>query len=302
MSQQRRLARLHRRALLFGMLPAAALARLRFGAAPVQATPLAIPYFHQYLGNISDDFDCGPTCVGMVLQGFGLRPSGLSNAAWVASIRRTMGVPPTIGTLYPDLQRAFSAYGLQTSFVPSALPGEPDTEIAMMRDAIAAGNAVVAMVHGATLGRGADYGDHWVVPVGFTNDGQVQLHDPDDQAPRWAGWVRGGDITMATSLFAQAGLHAQSGPYAIVVAPPAPSSSLQVGQTAHISGTGGDGAWLRGAPAIGDDSDKIAALPDGTAVTIAGPLPPPNADGHDWIGVSTADGRQGYIAADFLVP
>ena len=299
MSHLPHLPRLRRRALLLGVLPAA-LARLRFGVISARATPLAIPYFDQYLGNPSDDYDCGPTCVAMVLQGFGMRPGGVSNAGWVASIRRTMGVPPTIGTFYADLQRAFAAYGLQTSYIPSALPGEPESEMQMMRDAIAAGNGVVAMVHGATLGRGAAYGDHWVVPVGFTDDGQVHLHDPDDQAPRWAGWVRGGDIMLSESLFAQAGLHAQSGPYAIVIAPPAPASGLQIGQTAHIAGTGGDGAWLRSAPQIGDDSDKIKALPDGTAVSIVGPLPPPNADGHDWIGVSTADGQQGYIAADFL--
>ena len=295
-----RLPRIARRSLLFGLLPAAAFLRLRLTLAPAHATPVSIPYMHQYLGNSSDDFDCGPTCVAMVLQGFGLRPSGLSDAGWVASVRRTMGVPPSIGTYFSDLQRAFAAYGLPTSLVPSSLPGEPEAEVAMMRDAIAAGNAVVAMLHGATLGRGAQYGDHWVVPVGFTADGLAHLHDPDDQAPRWAGWIRGGDITISESLFAQAGLEAQSGPYALIIAPTVSGGGPRVGQSARISGTNGDGAWLRSSAAVGDNSNKIKALPDGTAVTVIGPLPPPNADGHDWIGVSTADGTQGYIAADFL--
>jgi hypothetical protein len=294
--------RLRRRALLFGLLPATFAARLIALPRLVLAKSLTIPYLHQYLGNSSDDYDCGPTCVAMVLEAFGLRPSGLSDAGWVAKVRRTMGVPPYIGTIFDDLQRAFTAYGLQTSLIPSALPGEPDTEIGMMRDALAAGSLVIPLVHGATLGRGDAYGDHWVVLIGFTADGQAHLHDPDDQQPRWSGWVRGGDIMLATALLAQAGLHAQSGPYALVVAPPGTAAAMQQGRTAHITGTDGDGAWLRSTPAVGDNSNKLLALPDGTAVTVIGPLPPPHADGHDWIGVSTADGQQGYIAAEFVGP
>jgi hypothetical protein len=289
-------SRLSRRAVLRGVLFGALTSTLPFAVRRAAARDLTVPYLHQYLGNPSDDHDCGPACVAMVLQAFGLRPAGLSNAGWVAQVRRAMGVPPSIGTVFADLQRACSAYGLHTSFVPSSLPGEPNAEMQMMRDALDAGNLVIALVHGATLGRGTAYGDHWVVVTGFTSDGQTHLLDPDDQPPRWSGWIRGGDIMLSTALFARACMEAQPGPYGLIISPP--GGGLAVGASARIAGTDGDGAWLRSSPGIGDN--KVRILPEGTAVTIVGPLPPPSADGHEWIGVRTADGTQGYVAAEYV--
>jgi len=97
------------------------------------AGELPMRYFHQYLGNASDPHDCGPTSVAMVLDAYNLRPAGLSDARFVASIRRSMGLPTNIGTIYDDLERAFSAYGLRYALVPSSLPGEPDAEVQLMR-------------------------------------------------------------------------------------------------------------------------------------------------------------------------
>lgn len=288
-----------RTALFVLLVTIAAVAGVRL-ATPAAAVSDAPTYLHQYLGNSSDDFDCGPASAAMVLQAFGLRPGGLSNAGWVASVRRTMGVPPNIGTIFDDLQRAFTAYGLQTSFVPSSLPGEPQAEVGMMRDALNAGDLVIPLVHGAALGRGQDYGDHWVVLVGFTGDGSAHLLDPDDQAPRWSGWVRGGDITIPASLLAQATLKAQPGPYALVIYPPGQGTPLTVGAAAHISGTDGDGAFLRSSPGLGDN--KLTLLPEGAAVTVNGPIPAATADGYDWISVTTADGQQGYVAANYVAP
>jgi hypothetical protein len=264
------------------------------------AVDLSMRYIHQYLGNASDDHDCGPASVAMVLSAYGVRPSGLSDAAFVRSIRRTMGLPSDIGTVFDDLERAFDAYGLRYSLIPSSLPGEPTAEIQMMRDAIEGGDLVIPLVHGAVLGRGERYGDHWPVLAGFSADGgSVHLLDPDDQAPRTSDWVRGGDITISAGLLAQATLHAQPGPYALIIYPPGRGTSrpLQAGMAAHVAGTDGDGAYLRSSPGVGDN--KLALLPEGTAVTVVGPFPAPNADGHDWIGVSV-NGQQGYVAADYI--
>jgi hypothetical protein len=260
------------------------------------AADLQMRYIHQYLGNASDDHDCGPASVAMVLDAYNLRPAGTSDARFVASIRRTMGLPANIGTVFDDLERAVSAYGLRYSLIPSSLPGEPATEYQLMRDAIDAGNLVIPLVHGAVLGRGEAYGDHWPLLVGV-GDGSVHLLDPDDQAARSSDWVRGGNIMMSTSLFEQATIKAQPGPYALVIYAPGHRTPLQAGSQAQIMGTDGDGAWLRSTPAIGDN--KLTLLPEGSAVTVVGPFPPPSADGHQWIGVSI-NGQQGYVAADYV--
>lgn len=260
---------------------------------------LGIHYIHQYLGNPSDTKDCGPASVAMVLDAYNLRPAGISDARFVASIRRTMGVPNTIGTIFDDLQRAFTAYGLRTSLIPSSLPGEPDAEVQLMRDAIGAGELVIPLVHGSVLGRGDAYGDHWPVLAGFIDSDAVHLLDPDDQAPRSSAWVRGGDITMSVALLTQSTLKAQPGPYALVIYPPGrpPATTLRAGGTAVIADTDGDGAYLRSSPGLGDN--KLVLLSEGTALTVIGPFPPPSADGHQWIGVS-ANGQQGYVAAEYV--
>jgi len=260
------------------------------------AADLQMRYIHQYLGNVSDAHDCGPASVAMVLDAYNLRPAGVSDARFVASIRRTMGVPVDTGTVFADLAHAFDAYGLRYSLIPSGLQGEPDAEAQLMRAAIDGGNLVIPLVHGAILGRGEGYGDHWPVLTGFSGD-SVHLLDPDDQAARSAGWVRGGDITMSLSLLEQATLKAQPGPYAMIIYAPGRAMPLHTGGRAQVAGTNGDGAFLRANPSIGDN--KLVLLPEGAVVTVTGPFPPPSADGHSWIGVSV-DGQQGFIAAEYL--
>ncbi len=263
------------------------------------APELGMRYIHQYLGNPSDTKDCGPASVAMVLDAYGLRPAGISDARFVAAIRRTMGVPNSIGTIFDDLQHAFTAYGLHTSLIPSSLPGEPEAEIQLMRDAIDGGDLVIPLVHGSVLGRGDAYGDHWPVLAGFIGSDTVHLLDPDDQAARSSAWVRGGDITMSISLLTQATLKAQPGPYALVIYPPGRRSTapLQAGSNAVIAGTDGDGAYLRSSPGVGDN--KIILLPEGTVLTVTGPFPPPSADGHQWLGVSV-NGALGFVAAEYV--
>ena len=262
------------------------------------AVDLSMHYIHQYLGNSSDDFDCGPASLAMVLEAYHVQPAGTSDARFVAAVRRSTGAALSQGTYYADLARAVGTFGLSYSFVPSGLPGEPAAEAGMMSDAINAGNLVIAMVHGATLGRGTPYGDHWLVVAGFNGD-TVHVLDPDDQTPRTSDWLRGGDITIPLSLLESAGLRAQPGPYAMIIYPPGRQVPLGVGSQARISGTDGDGAFLRSSPGIADN--KLDLLAEGTLVTVQGPLPAANADGHDWIGV-WVNGQQGYVAADYVAP
>ena len=94
---------------------------------------------------------------------------------------------------------------------------------------------MIALLHGATLGRGAQYGDHWVVVRGFSDDGQaVYLNDPDNQSARWAGWIVGGQIALPYATFRLAALNAAPGPYGIIVGsglfsgPPATPGSLSI--------------------------------------------------------------------------
>jgi hypothetical protein len=88
-----------------------------------------------------------------------------------------------------------------------------------MQNAVAAGHPVIALVHGADLGRGSAYGEHWVVVTGFSADGQtVYLNDPDTQGARWAGWIVGGQITLSRATFSQAAYDTPAGlPYGIIV-------------------------------------------------------------------------------------
>jgi|SRR5579884_2970240 len=283
-------------ALLASLLSFGLPALVRIASARDLAVDLSMRYISQYLGNPNDRYDCGPASMAMVLDAYGLRPAGASDASFVASIRRTSGAASGLGTTYDQLARVAQAYGLHYAYVPSALPGEPATEAQIMQQAIDAGNLVIAMVHGADLGRGDQYEDHWLVVTGFSADA-VHVFDPDDQAPRWSGWIRGGDIRLSLSTFESAGLHAQPGPYAMIVYAPGNHAPLQAGQAAHIAGTNGDGAWLRSSPGIADN--KLALLPEGTPLMVIGPFPAPNTDGHDWIGVNV-NGQQGYVAAEYV--
>jgi hypothetical protein len=185
-------------------------------AAPLR---LNVPFLSQYQGQSSQNVDCGPTSVAMIVQFRGLRPAGLSNATFVTQVRSRTGVGNnTSDTGFWHLESSLGSYGLSWSEISQYLSPAPDTQIQTMRAAISAGRPVIALVHGADLGRGAAYGDHWVVVTGFSADGQsVYLNDPDTQGARWSGWIVGGQITLPMSTFRSALQHAQNAPYGILV-------------------------------------------------------------------------------------
>src|SRR5438034_504549 len=74
----------------------------------------------------------------------------------------------------------------------------PDAQMTAMKYAIAASHPVIALIHGADLGRGSAYGDHWVVVTGFSDDTTVYLNDPDlrDPSNLPSGWINGGQISL----------------------------------------------------------------------------------------------------------
>jgi hypothetical protein len=189
--------------------------------------PLSVPYYHQYLGQATQNVDCGPADVAMVLQYRGRRPSGLSDMQWVVQVRTRTGASDTgcdggpCGTTFPQLEAALTYYGATWSEVAASLTPAPSAQVAAIKAATAAGKPVIALVHGADLGRGTPlYGDHWIVVTGFTPDGNTAyVNDPDDQPARsgYPNWIVGGKITLATSTLSTAMYNAAPGPYAIIV-------------------------------------------------------------------------------------
>ncbi len=152
------------------------------------------------------------------------------------SLCRTSAPKPAAqGTPTLASSSALGAYGLGSSEISNAAAPQPDAQMQAMKTALAQGKPVIALLHGATLGRGTAYGDHWVVLRGFSDDGQsVYLNDPDTQSPRWAGWIAGGQMTLAYATFRAAAFNAAPGPYGIIVGdglvngPPATPDGLAV--------------------------------------------------------------------------
>ena len=183
---------------------------------------LPVPFISQYQGLGSSYCDCGPTSVAMILRYKGIL-FGFSNAQLVGDVRTYTGTPGGTGACYDtgfgQLETAIAHYGLSYSEISNAAAPQPASQVQAMQNAVAAGHPVIALVHGADLGRGSAYGEHWVVVTGFSADGQtVYLNDPDNQGARWAGWIVGGQITLSRATFSQAAYDTPAGlPYAIIV-------------------------------------------------------------------------------------
>ncbi len=82
------------------------------------------------------------------------------------------------------------------------------------------------------------------------------------------------------------------------VAPDVPTGTLAAGGNASIEGTGGSGANMRSSPDLGDN--LIRTLSDGTAVTVL--EGPTEAADFVWWKIRTAEGDEGWVVQDFLVP
>jgi hypothetical protein len=174
---------------------------------------LNVPYYSQYAGQPLQNADCGPASVAMVLSYYQKGPGGDGNA--MQQIRNKMSAPgapaPTGDTFGANIENALSAFNTSYAEVPRGAAGS--VPIQAMEQRITQKQPLIVLIHGADIGRGVKYGDHWVVVTGFSSDGQtVYLNDPDNQHPRSAGWIQGGQISLSTSLFQTAITNAQAEP------------------------------------------------------------------------------------------
>lgn len=185
---------------------------------------LAIPFISQYQGQSTDNDDCGPADVAMVLEYYGKRPPGLTDKDWVVQVRTRSGKATGYLT-FSDLETVLSSYGLSSVEISGTVSPQPGAQMEKMKEALAANQPVIALVHGATLGRQAQYGDqdHFVLVRGFSADGQqVYVNDPDLRYPAcYQGWLEcGGQASWSFSRFAQAtedAVDRQGGPYGLIV-------------------------------------------------------------------------------------
>ena len=72
--------------------------------------------------------------------------------------------------------------------------------------------------------------------------------------------------------------------------------TAQAANTGVVSGTGGDGAWLKAGPHV--STARISLLAEGTALTVLGG-PRTSDDGYQWFNVETL-GQVGWMVGDYL--
>jgi hypothetical protein len=74
-----------------------------------------------------------------------------------------------------------------------------------------------------------------------------------------------------------------------------PIPTVDLGIQAVVTNTGGGGLWLRDAPF----GNGLVLLPEGAMVSVRGGLV--EVEGLMWQSVSDPDGREGWVAADYLI-
>ena len=147
----------------------------------------------QYLGLASDASNCGPASVASVLEWARPELAGMDPAALVSQVRSRSG-EPFGDTDQQGLAQALGSFGVPVAqlYAGDVAGGEGDP-LAVVTAMLGRGSPVLALVHGATLGRGEGYGNHWIVL--WRDDrraGTIEATDPDTQPPRSAAWIPGG--------------------------------------------------------------------------------------------------------------
>ncbi len=183
-------------------------------AAPTNQLP--VPYYRQYQWQSTENYDCGPASVAMVLSYYAKGPGG--SASGLTAVRNATDNTSGRDTGFSDLEIALSYYGSSYFELPNTLSPTPNAQIQAMEQATASGQPVITLISAYDLGR--SYYGHWVVITGFSSDGQtVYLNDPDNQNRHrgYPNWIVGGQIAVSLSTFRQAVYDAPTGPYGIVV-------------------------------------------------------------------------------------
>jgi hypothetical protein len=157
------------------------------------------------------EHDCGPANVAMVLDEYGLRPFGYAghNAAFMVSIRASMGKQTTQGDPYPDtsmlhIEGALNSYGVNYTEIAGNLTQAQ--ALASISSAVNGGNLVIVLVNGANWNRYGGGGNayHWVLVTGVSGS-TVIMNDPDNQSNEAGkGWtVFGGQNQVVNSTVFQ---------------------------------------------------------------------------------------------------
>jgi hypothetical protein len=171
---------------------------LRFsgtGADAAAGRPLPVPLISQYQGIATDNFNCGPASVAAILRAGAAAVGGMDDAMLVAEARARSGEPEG-DTDLQGLGRALAAFGVASA---PLRPGDGDgtDPLSAVATALRHGVPVLALISGMALGRGPQYGDHFIVIRGMDPAvGTVNVVDPDTQQPRGADWQPGGMQTL----------------------------------------------------------------------------------------------------------
>jgi hypothetical protein len=160
-----------------------------------------VPLVSQYQGIATDDVNCGPASVAAVLRY--LRPdlAAMNPSDLVAATRAATGKPQG-DTNLPGLAHALAAFGVSSApLYASDAPHNAGDPLTAIRLALSHGYPVIATVGGVALGRGEQYGDHFVVMIGMDPQTEtVDVIDPDTQSPGTAAWYPGGRQQWSATL------------------------------------------------------------------------------------------------------
>ena len=162
--------------------------------ADIQTNSVSIPYLSEYTGAATQNYDCGPATVAMIVMAYGKRPPGLTDRQFIADIRAKMGNTGAVGTTNQQRINALAAYGISSTAITSS-------PLQTIKNAIAQGRPSIARVWGKTLGR--NYDGHVVVVLGFSADfATIFVNDPDNQGNYLNTATPGGaNRAWATSTF-----------------------------------------------------------------------------------------------------
>jgi LysM repeat protein len=156
-----------------------------------------VPYRGQLDGSPYAEANCGPTAVGMVLEGFGIRVPQPKLRAEVLNAQR-MGGNRT-GTLITALAQAIESYGLTTLDLRRGneihrWSLEEVRQRLEMRQPL-----VVQVRYRALPGREGAYfyGDHYIVVTGALDDGFLYNDPIDHDGPGWDRVISGERLARA---------------------------------------------------------------------------------------------------------